>query len=176
MPYGHGLNVLDYLANFVQQELKMPSRKFPARLFQALLVVATVLVTSLTAATPVGATTVTTTIFLGGSGDDLGTSIAMDGSGNIYVCGFGSATWGSPLRAFAGTSDIFVAKLDASGALLWNTFLGGSGVDYGAGIAVDAGGNAYVCGYSSSTWGSPLRAYGGGWDGFVAKLDTDGAL
>ena len=46
--------------------------------------------------------------------------------------------------------------------LTWNTFLGSSGTDYAMVIAVDGSGNVYVAGYSSATWGSPVRAFGGG--------------
>ena len=53
--------------------------------------------------------------------------LAIDGSGNIYVTGYSDATWGSPVRAYTAGVDAFVAKLDSSGALVWNTFLGGSG-------------------------------------------------
>ena len=46
---------------------------------------------------------------------------------------------------------------------------GGSGTDWGYGIAVDGSGNIYVIGYSNATWGSPVRAYTAGNDAFVAK-------
>ena len=69
--------------------------------------------------------------FLGGSEKDEGTSIAVDDSGNVYIAGFSDATWGSPINAHAGNNDAFVAKLNSSGALQWNTFLGGSNTDYG---------------------------------------------
>ena len=48
----------------------------------------------------------------------------MDGSGNVYVAGSSYATWGSPVRGFSGRAAASVAKLDGSGALQWNTFLG----------------------------------------------------
>jgi predicted secreted hydrolase len=114
--------------------------------------------------------------FLGGSGDDVGSGIVVDGSGNVCVAGSSSATWGSPVRVYAGGDDTFVAKLNTSGGLTWNTFLGGSGGDYGYGIAVDGSGNVYVAGYSDATWGSPLRAYTSGADAFAAKLDSTGGL
>ena len=84
--------------------------------------------------------------FLGGSGDDYGRGIAVDGSGNVYVTGYGDATWGSPVRAYTSGNDTFAAKLYGNGTLLWNTFLGGSGSDYGRGIAVDGSeiGRAHV--------------------------------
>ncbi len=83
----------------------------------------------------------------------------MDGSGNVYVGGYSYATWGSPIRAYTSSADAFAAKLDSGGNLTWNTFLGGSGYDFGNGIAVDGSGNVYVGGYSCATWGSPIRAY-----------------
>jgi hypothetical protein len=115
--------------------------------------------------------------FLGGGGNDSGLGIAVDGSGNIYVTGESASTWGSPIRPFGGGSDdAFVAKLNASGALQWNTFLGGSGEDSGTGIYMDSSGNSFITGYSYSTWGSPICPFGGGSDAFVAKLDSSGAL
>ena len=114
--------------------------------------------------------------FLGGSGNDNGYAIAVDGSGNVYVSGHSVATWGSPVRAFTPGTDAFAAKLNSSGALTWNTFLGGSGSDFGYAIAVDGSGNVYVGGDSTATWGSPVRAYTSGTDGFAAKLGNDGSL
>lgn len=108
--------------------------------------------------------------------------IAVDANGNIYVTG-GSGPWGNPLRAYEGSGDAFAAKLTSSGALVWNTFLGGGATDDGSGIAVDGNGNVYITGtsqptmlYSSATWGNPIRVYAGGSDAFVAKLDSDGVL
>jgi hypothetical protein len=115
--------------------------------------------------------------FIGGSGYESGRGIAVDTSGNIYVMGYGNATWGSPIHPFTGSDDAFAAKLNGSGALQWHTFLGGSNYDYGYGIAVDTSGNVYVTGVSSATWGSPVRPFGGGTnDSFVAKLNISGAL
>jgi hypothetical protein len=115
--------------------------------------------------------------FLGGSGADRGTDIALDTSGNVYVAGESNGTWGSPVRPFAGSNDAFAAKLNNSGALQWNTFLGGlTYADYGVGIALDTSGNIYVAGYSYGTWGSPVRAFAGIDDVFAAKLNNSGVL
>jgi hypothetical protein len=118
--------------------------------------------------------------FLGGSGDDRGRAIALDGSGNVYVAGDSNDTWGSPVRAFTSSlpEDAFAARLNSSGGLVWNTFLGGSGLDYGNAIALDGSGNVYVAGWSGETWGTPVRAHAGAVnaDGFAAGLDSSGAL
>jgi hypothetical protein len=86
--------------------------------------------------------------FLGGSGNDDGYAFAVDSSGNVYVTGKSFATWGSPVRAYNASSDVFAAKLNSSGSLTWNTFLGGSDYDFGYAIAVDGSGNVYVAGSS----------------------------
>jgi hypothetical protein len=49
--------------------------------------------------------------FLGGSGWDFGYDIVTDGSGNIYVTGYSTATWGNPVNPFAGRDDALVARL-----------------------------------------------------------------
>ena len=80
----------------------------------------------------------------------------------------------------AEAHDIFVLKLDSSGAYQWHTFYGSSSSDYGSGIAMDGSGNVYVTGWSDATWSgpaeeSPLHAYSGDDDIFVLKLDSSGA-
>ena len=90
-------------------------------------------------------------------------------------------TVGPDLTRDAGY-DAFIAKLNPSGTgLVYCGYIGGSGTDYGRGIAVDAAGNAYVAGETTSTETSfpvtlgPDLAYGGGnYDGFVAKVNTSG--
>jgi hypothetical protein len=114
--------------------------------------------------------------FLGGTSNDFGRGIDIDGSGNLYIAGRSSAAWGSPVRAFSGDADAFASKLNSSGVLQWHTFLGGSGYDYGKGTAVDSSGNVYVAGYSNETWGSPVRAYSDMNDAYAAKLNSSGEL
>jgi hypothetical protein len=89
--------------------------------------------------------------YLGGSGNDAGTGIAVDGSGNAYVTGFTQSANFPTANPFQSsprnTLSAFVTKLNASGsALAYSSYLGGSGGDYGNGIAVDSAGNAYVIG------------------------------
>jgi hypothetical protein len=122
--------------------------------------------------------------YLGGSGGDQGQGIAVDGSGNAYVTGYTGSTdfpTASPLQASNGGSRTsFVTKINATGlALVYSTYLGGSGGDEGQGIAVDSAGNAYVTGSTASTnfpTNQPLQAnYGGGGDAFVAKIGASGS-
>ena len=84
--------------------------------------------------------------------------IAVDTNSNVYVTGQSNDTWGSPLNARGDGArfDLFVLKLNSSGAYQWHTFYGGSDNDYAYGIATDANGNIYVTGVSSATWGTPL--------------------
>ena len=116
--------------------------------------------------------------FLGGSGDDYNGYVTQDSSGNVFACGGSFAAWGTPIRAFSGGQyDAFVTKLDSGGNLQWLTFLGGTGDDSCQSIMLDSGGNLYIAGQSSVTWGSPLQAYGGGGrDAFAARLDPSGNL
>ncbi len=115
--------------------------------------------------------------FLGGSDYDFGYAVALDLSGNVYVAGYSTTTWGLPIRAYSGTGDAFAARLDPTGKLIWNTFLGGNSFDFGFALAVDAVANVYVAGSSAATWGSPIRPFGGGSDdAFVARLGSSGNL
>jgi hypothetical protein len=125
--------------------------------------------------------------YLGGSDFDAATSIALDSSDNAYVTGFTQSTNFPTLGAFqamsgGGTADAFVAKMNAAGnALVYSTYLGGSGEDHANRIAVDGSGNAFVAGYTKSTdfpIANPHQSQnqGGVTDGtgFVAKLNRTG--
>jgi hypothetical protein len=122
--------------------------------------------------------------FLGGDSAH-GYAIAVDSSGNVYVTGWtGSPNFPTTANAFQPSSrggwDIFITKLNPSGnALVYSTYLGGTGSDYEGGIALDSSGNAYVAGRTESTnfpTVGPFQATGGGvyGDAFVAKLDSSG--
>ncbi len=116
--------------------------------------------------------------FLGGSHQDYGYGVAVDSSGNVYVSGDNyDVEWGNPVRPHNGAQDAFAAKLDSSGVMQWNTFLGSANSDYGSGIAVDSAGNTFVTGYSYWTWGSPLRShYYSDYDAFAARLNSSGVM
>jgi hypothetical protein len=117
--------------------------------------------------------------FLGGTLNDLGRGIAVDSSGNVYACGYGNSSWGSPIRVRYGDYDAFAAKLDSSGKLTWNTFLGGYVADQATTIAVNSTGSVLVGGKSRGVWqgtSDPMRAFTTPDDVFVAKLDSGGNL
>jgi hypothetical protein len=123
--------------------------------------------------------------YLGGSGNDRGTSIAVDPSGNIYVAGDTSSTNFPLMNPYQptnhGSSDIFFSKFNPSGsALVYSTYLGGGGSDFPQSIKVDGSGNVYLTGFTDST-NFPLMnpyqpTYGGGAaDAFVTKMDSTGS-
>ncbi len=126
--------------------------------------------------------------YLGGSGNDAGYGVAVDPAGNAYVTGNTTSTNFPVVGAAQGTNhggvfgslDAFVSKLNAAGtALVYSTYLGGSGDDYGNGIAVDQSGNAYVTGQTTSTdFPTTANAYQtanhGNNDAFVSKLNAAG--
>ena len=124
--------------------------------------------------------------YLGGNGADQANGIAVDSAGNAYITGQTASNAFptlNPLQATgAGNTDAFVTKLDASGVLVYSTYLGGSSADVANGIAVDSAGDAYITGQTNSS-DFPIApsstAYqttnAGGQDAFVTRLSADGA-
>ena len=114
----------------------------------------------------------------GGTSEDMGYGIAMDGTGNCYVTGFfnSSANFGNITLLSRGSQDIFVSKLDANGNWIWAKQAGGTSYEGGIGIATDSYGNSYVTGYfrGSVTFGSTQFVNYGLNDIFIALLDTNG--
>ena len=126
--------------------------------------------------------------YLGGESDDIGFSIAVDAENSAYLTG-GTGSLDFPLAGAAqpdfgsvdGLSfDAFVTKVNGDGsALVYSSYLGGSGAEFGFALAVDSMGNAYVTGNTSSTdfpAANALQANNAGSvDGFLAKLAADGS-
>ena len=123
--------------------------------------------------------------YLGGSGLDYAHGIQVDAAGYAYVAGTtGSSDF--PLRnpvqaVYKGQLTTFAAKIAPGGSsLVYSTYLGGHGTDYCDGISIDAAGNAYIFGDTSSA-DFPVAhafqsAYGGKTDGFLSKLSPSGNL
>jgi uncharacterized protein (TIGR03437 family) len=102
--------------------------------------------------------------YLGGAQFEVGTSLAVDNAGNVYVTGMTNSsdfpvTSGAYQVSYRGgggnacerAGDAFVTKLNPSGSgLVYSTYVGGSRDDFGSAIAIDASGNAYITGYTLS--------------------------
>lgn len=117
----------------------------------------------------------------GGPFDDSASGIAVDPSGNAYITGsFRSVANfnGINLTNSPSYTDLFLAKYDQTGNIIWATKTGGSADDFGFGIAVDRGGNSYLTGSFGSTanFGQTNVTAVGGDDIFVAKFSTAGDL
>jgi Beta-propeller repeat len=106
--------------------------------------------------------------------------VAVDGNGNVVVAGYfgGTANFGGGSFTSSGGNDIFVAKYASDGSYVWAKRFGGTGSDYGYGVAVDGSGNVVVTGNFTNTvdfGGGPLNASTSGGDIFLAKYGPSGA-
>jgi hypothetical protein len=114
----------------------------------------------------------------GGTASDTGRGVSILSDGSAIVTGWfsGTATFGSTTLTSAGNSDVFVAKIDASGTYVWATQAGGSTFDNGLAISTLSDGSAIVTGYfrSTATFGSTTLTSAGTNDVFVAKIDASG--
>jgi len=113
----------------------------------------------------------------GGSSDDSGNDLVVDGSGNQFVIGtfYNSATFGAQNLIANGYDEIFITKINPSGEFLWARRAGGDNYDSGDAIAIDKRGNKYLTGYfrTTSTFGNTFLVNNGEYnDVFVAKIDT----
>ncbi len=115
--------------------------------------------------------------------EELG-SFAVDAAGNSYITGYyqGSTAFGPYTLANRGIYDVFVAKVDVSGNIVWASRAGGTNTEIGTGIAVDSAGNVYVTGvFNSSTiyFGNTNNLYltrtFTSNDVFIAKLNSSGS-
>jgi hypothetical protein len=123
--------------------------------------------------------------YLGGALDDYARGIAVSGAGAAYLVGTTFSTnfpkVGALQASLNGTYDAFVTQLTPAGSgLVYSTYLGGSGTEYGNAIAVDTSGSAYVVGATTSS-NFPLASArqsahaGGSNDAFVSKLNLSGS-
>ena len=122
--------------------------------------------------------------YIGGTGQEAGTGIAIDASGNAYVSGYTSAMFPTTAGAAqtlygGGFADAFVVKLNAPGsAAVYSTLLGGTGIDEAEAIVVDSSGHACIAGYTDSpnlaVTAALQPAPGGEGDALVACLSADG--
>ena len=123
---------------------------------------------------------------MGGTDYDVGYSIALDASSNVYTTGYfqGTADFDPGTGTFnltsTGSEDIFISKLDASGNFVYTKSMGGTGTDHGHSIAIDASGNVYTTGYfydiadfdpGTGTFNLTSVGYD---DIFISKLDASG--
>ncbi len=121
--------------------------------------------------------------YLGGSGDDEPTGIAADSTGRVYVAGYTDST-DFPLATLgslpAGTTHVFVAKLDAAGSnLVYADYLGGNSQDYGYALVLDGANEVYVTGSTASSDFPVVNAYQavypGSFNAFLTKISADGS-
>jgi hypothetical protein len=119
----------------------------------------------------------------GGTGDDIGNSVSVDANDNIFLTGY----FGSPTITIGTTllnnnsnntyGDIFVAKYDSSGNVLWAKSSGGTNDDWGNSIVTDMNGNVFITGYFTSspiTFGTITLTNSGNEDQFISKYDGAG--
>jgi len=121
--------------------------------------------------------------YLGGSGTDQSSGVAVDSSGSVYLAGytdsidFPLATLGSLAQS---ANHAFVAKLDPAGAnLVYADYIGGNSQDYGIGLVLDRANEIYVTGSTSSNNFPIVKAYQsqqpGPYAGFLTKISADGS-
>lgn len=108
---------------------------------------------------------------LASGGNDHVRSIAIDGEGNVIAAGFTRGDLFAP-NGGNGGPDLFVAKYDGDGTLLWGRQLGTDTTDNAAGVATDAAGNVYLTGYTFGSLDGNNSA--GDADAFLVKYDRDG--
>jgi uncharacterized protein (DUF2249 family) len=118
--------------------------------------------------------------------NDQGKSIKIDAAGNTYITGGFNGTIdfdpgaGTQNLTSAGSSDIFIAKYDASGNYVWAKNLAGTSEDVALNLSLDGSGNIFITGYFNNTVdfdpgpGTQNLTSAGGYEGFLAKYDADG--
>jgi beta-lactam-binding protein with PASTA domain len=107
----------------------------------------------------------------GSAVDDYADDIVIDTAGNSYVTGYTMGDLGGPSQ---GSADLFVAKIDPAGNVLWVVHEGTAEFDRGTNIALDSANNVYVTGYSRGSLVGVNPGAGATFDYFIIKYDTDG--
>ena len=111
--------------------------------------------------------------FLGGSNQDWGGKVVVDGIGDIFITGPTESTnfTGLSNSYFGGVLDAYIIKVNYEGTILWGNYIGGNGYEEGLDIALDKFGNVLVTGVTWSTdFVNANNTYkGGAYDGYVAK-------
>jgi hypothetical protein len=130
---------------------------------------------------------------IGGTAADYGGQVAVDGANNVYLVGwfssansqFDASGNAATLLSTTGGYDVFLAKYDPSGNLLWNQKMGGTGADHGLGLAIDKDASLYIAGYFASATaefdpanpgGAGTLALSAAIDIYIAKYDSSGAF
>ncbi len=125
-------------------------------------------------------------IGIGGTGIDFAWKVVVDVSSNVYITGGFNGTVdfnpdaGTNNLTSNGGSDIFIAKYNSSGTYQWAYNIGGTGTDYGYGLAIDASSNIHISGYFHNTVdfnpgaGTNNLTSNGGSDIFIAKYNSSG--
>jgi hypothetical protein len=132
---------------------------------------------------PLSTASVIYSTYLGGSGDEIGSGIAVDKKGRIFVTGTTKSSDFPTTNGFltgAGSGETaFLTGIDPAGnSIFYSTYLGGSGGEFGRGVAVAPDGTVWVAGSTFSGGDFPVAgfayqtAYGGSGDGFVAHIDS----
>jgi hypothetical protein len=110
----------------------------------------------------------------GDASDQMGTGVAISQGAELLVTGYfgGQISFGGGVLGSVGSNDIFLSKLDGSGAHIWSERFGGAGDDRAAGIAANSAGDTLLTGAFSGTtdFGSGPLASAGGTDIFIAKI------
>jgi len=121
--------------------------------------------------------------YIGGSGTDQPTGIAVDNNGCVYLSGYTDSA-DFPLATLgslpSGSDHVFVAKFDAAGSnLVYADYIGGNGQDYGTAIALNSSNEVYVTGSTASSDFPTVNAYNpnypGSFNGFVSRISANGS-
>lgn len=115
---------------------------------------------------------------LGGNGDDIATDIQLTSDGGLIIAGYSySSANGDVTGVNHGSSDYWIVKLDASGNIVWNKLLGGSGYDEAYSIQQTADGGYIVAGSSTSSANGDVTSVShGAQDYWIVKLDASGNI